>query len=213
MMKWVYEIAYRYFRMPYDAGPVKELVGLVGNGRIPPCRAIDLGCGTGRNAIFLAQHGCEVTGVDIASSGIAEARRRAQTAGVQVEFVVDDLTDLQQVKGTFDLLVDVGTLDVFPRRQRHLYLRNVLPLTHPGSLFLLSGWEWSPRWWERPFPVALAPGEIDLRFGEDFEIECIVHETNPQAWGPTYFLGQQKPPGSAVYLMTRKSAGSKEQEV
>jgi hypothetical protein len=46
MMKWVYEIAYRHFRLQYDVGPAGELVELVESGRIPPCRAIDLGCGT-----------------------------------------------------------------------------------------------------------------------------------------------------------------------
>ncbi len=107
IMKWVYEIVYRYFRAPYDAGPAEELVKLVERRRIP----IDLGCGTGRNAIFLAQHGFDVTGVDIASAGIGEARRRAQAAGLQVKFVVDDLADLQRIKGTFDFLMHFGTLD------------------------------------------------------------------------------------------------------
>jgi len=206
-MNWVYEIAYRYFRLPYDNGPAEELVQLVESGRIPPGRAIDLGCGTGRNALFLAQHGCEVIGVDLASAGIAEARRRAKAAGVHMESVVDDLTDLQSVEGSFDFLVDVGTLDVFPRRLRDLYVKTVLSLTHVGSLFFLSGWEWSPRWWERLFlrHVALEPGEAERRFGRDFQIERIAHETNPHARGPTYFTGLQKPPGFAVYLMTRKA--------
>ncbi|NIN65924.1 MAG: methyltransferase domain-containing protein, partial [Anaerolineae bacterium] len=83
MNKRFYEFGYRYFRMPWELGPREELVGLVESGRIAPCRAIDLGCGTGSNAIFLAQHGFEVTGVDFAASAIEKARRRADSCGVK----------------------------------------------------------------------------------------------------------------------------------
>jgi 2-polyprenyl-3-methyl-5-hydroxy-6-metoxy-1,4-benzoquinol methylase len=75
-------------------GPRDELVRLVESGSIWPGRAIDLGCGTGANAIFLAQHGFEVTGVDSAQAAIEKARQRANGAGVQINFAVDDLTNL-----------------------------------------------------------------------------------------------------------------------
>jgi len=148
LSKAVCELGYRYSRMPYGNGPDKQLVELVESGRTPPCRAIDLGCGAGRNAVFLAQHGFDVTGVDFASAGIAKARQKAEAAGVRVEFTVDDLTNLQRVKGTFDFLTELGALDTFGPKDRDLYVRNVLPLTHRGSRYLLSCWEWSWNWWE-----------------------------------------------------------------
>ncbi len=92
--------------MPWDMGPREELVQLVESERITPCRAIDLGCGTGSNAVFLAQHGFDVTGVDFATSAIDKAKQRANTAKVEVEFIVDDLTNLQKISGTFEFLVD-----------------------------------------------------------------------------------------------------------
>jgi len=211
MTKWTYELGYRYFHMPYDIGPNQHLAELVESGRIAPCRAIDLGCGTGRNALFLAQHGFEVTGVDFAAAGIAKARQRAQAAGVTAEFVVDDLTNIQNVTDTFDFLVDVGVLDVLHFTLRDLYVRNVLSLTRPGSQFFLSGWEWALSWWEqlilRRFPLwgaILEPGEIEQRFGEYFEIERIFHETNPRHGLIAVMTGRAKAPGYAVYLMTRK---------
>src|SRR5512133_724464 len=132
-MKRFYEITYRYFRAPWEIGPRQELVALVESHALRPGRAIDLGCGTGANAIFLAQHGFEVTGVDFASAAIEKARQRAAGAGVQVNFLVDDLTNLSRVEGTFDFLLDYGVLDDLRPHQRGPYLQNILPLTHPGS--------------------------------------------------------------------------------
>ncbi len=198
----MYELAYRYVRMPWETGPREELVELVESGRIPPCRAIDLGCGTGSNAIFLAQHGFEVTGVDFVSSAIVKARRKAEVAGTKVEFVVDDLTNIQKVKGTFDFLVDYGALDDLTPKDRDLYVQNVLPRTRPDSQVLLWCFEWPLRWWEQLVrltslgAMSLEPGETGRRFGDYFEVERIA--------GSTASDFKRWPPGYAVYLMTRK---------
>ncbi|MDT8307818.1 MAG: class I SAM-dependent methyltransferase [Anaerolineae bacterium] len=195
-MKWFYEILYRHFHAPYDVGPRQELVELVESGCLQPCKAIDLGSGTASNCVFLAQHGFEVTGVDFAAAAIELGRRRAAEADVTVNLVEDNLTDLRHVTGTFDLLVDYGTLDDLRPKHRDLYMQNVLPLTHPGSRFLLYCFEWQPRWWERTLSIAMAcqPGEIPHRFGPHFEIERYAAGIT-DSW---------LMPGWAVYLMTRK---------
>lgn len=197
-MKSFYNITYRYFRAPWDIGAREELVELVEGGRLKPCRAIDLGCGTASNCIFLAQRGFDVTGVDYSEGAIELGRKRTRESGVEVNFIVDDLTNLKQVIGQFDLLVDYGTLDDLVPNQRELYLRNVIPLTHAHSLFLLYCFEWIPRWWERITGFAdhmmLLPGEVEQRFGPHFEIECYTRSMDYSKW----------PAGEAVYLMTRK---------
>jgi 2-polyprenyl-3-methyl-5-hydroxy-6-metoxy-1,4-benzoquinol methylase len=202
-MKWLYEMMYRYsfVPIPYDIGPREELVRLVESGRLDPCRVIDLGSGTANNAIYLAQHGFDVTGVDFSPAAIDLGRTRAREAGVEVTFIQDDLTDLQHIHGTYDLLVDYGTLDDLKPSQRDLYVTNIVPLAHPGSLFLLYTFEWETRWWERWLaalgaPPALEPGEAKRRFGHDFEIERIA-ETE---------TGSALMPATATYLMARKSS-------
>jgi len=202
LAKIFYEAVYRYFNAPWEIGPREELVELVKTGRIAPCRAIDLGCGTGDNAIFLAQNGFDVTGVDFAKSAIKKARDKAKLLGVAVDFVVDDLTMLRHVQGLFDLLVDYGTLDDLNREDREKYVQNVLPLSHPGSQFLLWCFEWKMGWWERflvrlgPFGnIALEPGEVQRYFAAQFEIERIVGASRLKGW----------PRGYACYLMTRKA--------
>jgi cyclopropane fatty-acyl-phospholipid synthase-like methyltransferase len=170
---------------------------LVNTGRIQPCRAIDLGCGTGLNAIYLAQHGFDVIGVDYAEAAIVKARDRAAKANVQIDFIVDDLTDLRHVSGTFDFLLDYGVLDDLRPHQRGPYLDNILPLTHSGSRYLLWGFEYPMRWWEKFIPfydVPFFPGEIEQRFGRYFEIEELASKIDYSKW----------PPGYAAYLMTRK---------
>ncbi len=198
-MKWFYEVIYRYFRAPWDVPAREELVSLVESGRIKPCRTIDLGCGTGENAIYLAQKGFDVTGLDYAEAAIEKARGRAKVAGVRANFIVDDLTHLRHVAAPFDFLLDYGVLDDLRPRQRRLYLDNILPLTHPGSRYLLWGFEYPMRWWEKLVPFFDVPfytGEIDERFGPCFEITRIAGRVDYSKW----------PPGYAAYLMTRKGA-------
>ena len=108
-MKLFYNWLYRTGRAPWDLGPRKELVEAVARRRIQPCRAIDLGCGTASNAIFLAQHGFDVTGTDYSPAAIVLCRQRGAAAGVTVTWIEDDLTNLQHVAGPFDLLVDWGS--------------------------------------------------------------------------------------------------------
>lgn len=135
--------------------PRKELVDVVGSGRIQPGRAVSLGSGTANNAIFLAKEGFTVTGVDYARSAIELGRKRASKTAVNIRFLQDNLTNLRLLTGTFDFLVDFGTLDDLNSTDRGLYVENILPLTHNGSLFFLWCFEWPPRWWERlhPFPT------------------------------------------------------------
>ena len=126
-------------------------------------------------------------------------RERGAAAGVSVEWIEDDLTHLQHVRGPFDLLVDWGVYDDLSLSDRLAYLRNVLPLTHPESQFLIYVHEWPWRWWERLLYRLLGggpmrPGEVEADFSPDFTIENLVEHVFPSG-----FIG-----GEAVYLMSRK---------
>lgn len=202
-MKLIYDAWYRFGSPPWVGGPRSELVELVAKGTVTPGDALDLGCGEGDNAIYLAQHGFAVTAVDFAPSAIAKARHKAERAGVVVDFIVDDLTHLHRVRGDFDLLVDYGTFDDLGIRNRAEYVRGVVPLARPGAQFLLWCFEWELRPWERllttllPFGgLALAPGEAERWFGREFQVERLAGECDLPTW----------PPGWAAYLMTRNQS-------
>jgi SAM-dependent methyltransferase len=178
----LYNTAYRFFRMPWEIGPRAELVDLVESGRLAPGRAIDLGCGTGANAVFLAQHGFTVTGVDFASAALAKARHKARLAEVAVDFVEGDLTALDPSLGTFDLLVDYGTFDDLNDADRRRYVDSVSTLARPATQFLLWCFEWQPRRRDRWLGMrTVVPGEIVTRFGARCHIERIAgSEPNPR---------------------------------
>jgi cyclopropane fatty-acyl-phospholipid synthase-like methyltransferase len=199
-MKLFYDLWYRFGTPPWVGQARSELVELVETGDLLPGRAIDLGCGEGDNAIFLAQHGFQVTGVDFSPAAIAKAKAKAQEAGAGVDFRVDDLTQLATVTGDFDLLVDYGTFDDLSTRDRAAYIDQVAALTKPGARFLLWCFEWELKTWERvatailPFGnIALRPGEVGSWFASTFEIKQVAGEAGLPRW----------PRGWAAYLLTR----------
>lgn len=165
-MRWLYEFIYRFPFVPiewiFGSHPSPELEQLVETGSIVPGRAIELGCGVGLDAIYLAKKGFDVTGIDFSVTAIKRARANAQMAGVAVNFVEDDLTNLRQVSGTFDFILDSGAMNDLRGQDRDLYMQNVLPLTQTGTQYLLMCFE-----------NALPTSEIEQRFGEHFGIETV----------------------------------------
>jgi len=73
--------------------------------RAPLGRALDVACGAGRNALFLAERGYAVTGVDISREALSRARRSARTRGLDVEWIEHDLDVGPGVEGPFDVIV------------------------------------------------------------------------------------------------------------
>lgn len=77
LRRWFFDLRYLRGRAPWDTGVTPpEVVDLIEGARLPPGRALDLGCGTGTNTIYLARHGWEVVGVDFSAVAIRRARRR-----------------------------------------------------------------------------------------------------------------------------------------
>lgn len=190
-MRLLYEAIYRIvqiFHVPiaWVFGSKQDLLdGLLDSGCVPPGRAIDLGCGAGVGAIYLATKGFDVTGLDFSPTAIKLARDRARAAGVEATFLKDDLTDLRYVNGTFDLLMDFGALNDLNQKERDLYMNNVLPLSHLGSHYILMCFE-----------NKLTPEEVERRFGEHFSIETLVRKSE-SVFSRTI----------AIYLMTRNQSG------
>ncbi|MBI3287279.1 MAG: class I SAM-dependent methyltransferase [Chloroflexi bacterium] len=125
---------------PWDSGiSPPELIEVIERSSSPPGRALDLGCGTGTNVIYLAQHGWQVVGVDFAGRAIRLARRKAKAAGVdaQCTFYVADVTDLSFLPPTFDLALDIGCFHSLDPQGRSHYAAGLGRLLRPGAIDLL----------------------------------------------------------------------------
>ncbi len=140
-MSWLRHLYFYvlYYRKPrWDTGvSPPELLEFIEEH--PTGRALDMGCGTGTNVITLAQHGWQVTGVDFVKRAIREADRKVQQAGVTVELFVDDVTKLENVRGEFDLVLDIGCFHSLESIDQPAYLKNLMRLTIPGSYYLMYG--------------------------------------------------------------------------
>ena len=99
---------------------------------------LDIGCGLGDNAIFLASRGHSVTGLDGSPAAIEEARRRAAEAGVTVTFDVADATDLSGYEGRFDTVVDSALYHCLDEEGQQAYIAALYRVTRPGARLHLS---------------------------------------------------------------------------
>jgi SAM-dependent methyltransferase len=117
--------------------PPESLVELVKNGKIQPCKAIDLGCGTGNYALYLVSKGFNVVGIDISPSAVSIARRKAKQKGLDCKFIVKDiLGEFNEFKEGFDFAFDWEVLHhLFPEK-RQKYVKNVYKLLKPKAKYL-----------------------------------------------------------------------------
>lgn len=97
---------------PWETGePQPAVVDLVEQGRFSG-RVLDVGCGTGENALYLASRGYAVLGVDGAPTPVARARHKADQRGLPAEFAVADAFDLAALGRTFDTVLDSAFLHI-----------------------------------------------------------------------------------------------------
>jgi SAM-dependent methyltransferase len=123
--------------LPWNSeAPPDALVWLVREGHVRPCTTIDLGCGAGNYAIWLAGLGFDVTGVDSSPTAIKIAGENGKKRGARCRFIVADLLgDLHEVTGTFDFAYDWEFLHhIFPE-DRETYIRNVHRVLNPGATY------------------------------------------------------------------------------
>ncbi len=109
---------------------------VVNAGAVKRCRVIDLCCGSGSDAIFLAQKGFDVTGVDIAPTALGQAQRKASAARVSVQWLLADVLASPKLE-PFDFIYDRGCYHVVRNQSLAAYLETLHQLSRPGTKFLL----------------------------------------------------------------------------
>jgi SAM-dependent methyltransferase len=185
-----YEYLYRTGRTPWDTGITPpEVVDLIeGPSPLPPGRALDLGCGTGTNVAYLAQHGWRAVGVDLSEIAVGRAGDRIEGV-VGASVVRGDVTRLHDLglEGPFDLVLDIGCFHTLPRGRRDAYARGVGEFTTSDAVLFLFAFPARVPW------ILLGGGvsarEMRDRFAPWFE--------------PVGRISGERPPGAAWYRLRR----------
>jgi SAM-dependent methyltransferase len=182
---------YRTGRTPWDTGVTPpEVVELIeGPSAVAPGRALDLGCGTGTNVGYLAEHGWDTTGIDAVPAAIDRAT--AKLGGVSnARVILGDVTELARLDmaGPFDLVLDIGCFHSIARRRRSAYVAGVASLTGPGSRLFIFAFARGTGL----LPLGVTAEEMAARFAPWFEPVGRIRGTTP--------------PGAAWYLLWRGSA-------
>ena len=166
-----YRLLYFLGFTPWDHGIVPpELVELVeGPQALAPGRALDLGCGSGTQAIYLAQQGWQVTGVDYVGRALEHARQRAATAGVAPRWIQGDVTRLRDlgVGDGYTLLFDSGCFHGLNATERAAYAAGIATVAAPGATLLV--FSFAPHF-RGPAPRGVSSEELVRCFGADWEV-------------------------------------------
>ena len=156
--------------LPWSHTDPTDYVSEAINQRATPGRALDVGCGTGTDTVFLASLGWAVTGVDFVADALAMARERANKANVSPTFIQADVTTWT-TDTPFDLIVDRGCLHNFKDKDRLSYRDRLYQWLAPGGDYVLVHFNKRHVFDWRPIGPRRFPASEILAFFEEELIE------------------------------------------
>jgi 2-polyprenyl-3-methyl-5-hydroxy-6-metoxy-1,4-benzoquinol methylase len=186
LQRWLFEWRYWRGQTPWDTNVTPpEVMEFLASAE--PGRALDLGCGTGTNAITLARHGWQVTAVDFAPRAIRTAQSKASRAGLEIDFRVGDVSDLSELTGPYDYALDIGCLQALSSQGQEGYAAGLVRLVRPAGHYML--YAWLPRSW-RGKMLGLSPEQVSELLEPQFQV------TRTE-------MGEDQGAGSAWYWLVR----------
>jgi 2-polyprenyl-3-methyl-5-hydroxy-6-metoxy-1,4-benzoquinol methylase len=160
---------------PWDIGyPQPAFVALGHSGAVLGS-VLDVGCGTGENALSFASLGHEVWGIDSAPLAIERARRKAEERGLAAQFLVHDALALEGLGRTFATVIDSGLFHVLTDEERLHYVASLAQVLRPGSRYFMQCFsdkqpgDWGPR--------RVSQAEIRAAFAAGYRIDAIEEAT------------------------------------
>lgn len=175
---------------PWDIGrPQKAFFELARRGEIAGS-VLDVGCGTGDHALFFAEEGHEVLGIDIASLAIQRAQERAAERGLQARFLVQNALGLSELHKKFDTVIDSGLFHTLSDEDRPFFVENLAAILKPGGrYFMLCFSDLEPG--EYPLPRRITKREIRDAFRDGWSVDDIR---------PAAFESSIRPDGHRAWL-------------
>ncbi|MFD7091147.1 class I SAM-dependent methyltransferase [Streptomyces sp. NPDC059896] len=176
---------YREGKPPWDSGvtPPELVASTEGPDALAPGRALELGCGTGTNAVYLARHGWQVAAVDLVDRAVRQAREKTAAAGADVTVLCGDATRLDEVgvPGPYDLFFDLSCYCGIPPHRRDAYAAGLTKRAAPGARLLMFGY--GPEAFPDPISGVTAD-ELGARF-TGWQLDEVTPGTNPV---PTFWF-------------------------
>ncbi|MFI2610134.1 class I SAM-dependent methyltransferase [Kitasatospora sp. NPDC018619] len=181
--RWDRLYADRSVERPFFAPePDENLVSYLDRGLLRPGRALDLGCGVGRNAIHLAAAGFEVDAVDLSATAIARAEERAREAGTGagLRFHRASIFEAELPHPRYDLVYDSGCLHHLPPHRRVGYLALLDRVLAPGGHFAVTAFAAGAMGSERPDEELYRIGSLEggLAYSPD-ELRSLFRDFTP----------------------------------
>jgi SAM-dependent methyltransferase len=134
--QWNEFFADRSKACPFFVGwPDENLAGWLTDGLVVPGRALELGCGNGRNAVYLARQGCSVDAIDFSAQAIEWARHRAEAAGTAVTFQCCSIFEAELQAESYDLVYDCGCFHHVAPHRRKDYVELIQRVLRPGGSY------------------------------------------------------------------------------
>jgi cyclopropane fatty-acyl-phospholipid synthase-like methyltransferase len=150
--------------------PQKEIIKWEAAGEIHG-RVLDVGCGTGENALYLSKREYTVIGVDVASAAISKARKKAWSKEINGLFMVHDALHLETIGLKFDSIIDSGLFHVFSDEARKKFVQSIRSaLRINGTYLMICLSDEEPPGWG---PRRVTQKEIQNSFKEGFRINYI----------------------------------------
>jgi len=171
--------------LPWELGrPRKVLVELVESGLIKKGKALDLCCGAGTNTVYLAKKGFQVTAIDISSKAIEYAKKKADDAKVEINFLVRNFLDLPFKDEDFDFVFDMGCFHHVKVRDRDTFIKGVYRVLKKGGSYLLTCFSYrNGSAWNH-----FTREQIVQLFSDYFQIKSVKHVSSVEGDGFTRYF-------------------------
>lgn len=173
---------------PWDIDkPQPDLVNVIEKEGELRGSVLDVGCGSGEHAIYLAARGREVLGVDFAPAAIEKARAKAKARNSPAKFLIYDALQLHTLNRTFDSALDSGLFHCFSDDNRARYVEELKAVLKPGGRLVLMCFSELET---RPGPRRVTQHELRASFAQGWRIielhaahfESTMHEGGAKAW-------------------------------
>lgn len=186
-----FELAYQENATPWDIHlPQPAIVHLAENEKIIG-DVLDLGCGTGENALMVAARGHVVWGIDSSHTAIQRARKKSQQRNLNTTFVIGSALELDVLGEGFHTVIDCGLFHIFDNQQREQYIKGLQHVMLPNAcLYLLCFSDREPGNWG---PRRIKRSDLRQLFTPEngFRVRAIVE---------TRFYLQEYPEGARAWL-------------